>query len=136
MNNFYNYKGTGPNNKGEQEMYGKNSGRTFQSLDGNISGKSVVIEKNSFTSECVPQDIWPYNLADYLKNFIGKTVRVEYVLPNGRFYEKRGELKTAGTNFIGIRPMQSNDLLLLDMNSIKSINISDFQSKKSGVGRL
>ena len=104
------------------------SNRTFQDIDSIISGKSVVLENesNQNNSNASTSDMWPYSLNDYLKFYVGSTVQIEYVLPNGRCYLKKGQLKAAGTNFVGIQLCQSKDLFLLDSNAIKSINIHDY----------
>ena len=103
--------------------------RTFQDVDSFISGKSVVLE-NEITQDninaSVP-DMWPYSLNDYLKLYVGKIVQIEYVLPNGKCCVKRGELKVAGTNFIGIQLCQFGDLFLVDLNTIISIKIINYK---------
>ncbi len=119
------YKRNLPEIPAGYESNGLYGNRTFQDLNGVISGKSVVIDKES---RSIDSDMWPYNLSEYLKGFIGKSVRVEYVLPNNRCYEKRGVLKVAGTDFIGIQPFQTNSLFLLELSSIKSINIINYQN--------
>lgn len=113
----------------EKRITKSNFDRTFQDPDAIISGKSVIVE-NSLVSERnnnISQDMWPYNLTDYLKSFIGKIVQIEYVLSNGRCCEKRGELQVTGTNFIGMQLNQTNDLFLLDLDSIKSINVFNYK---------
>ena len=106
--------------------------RTFQDVDSLLSGKSVVLE-NSSSQENIKAstpDMWPYSLNEYLKFYAGRTVQIEYVLPNGRCCVKRGELKVSGTNFIGIQLCQSNDLFLLDLNTIKSISIFKYKGNE------
>lgn len=98
--------------------------RSFRNINEFISGKSVVIEKESCDSEKREKtDMWPYNLSDYLKRYIGKTVLVRYALPNNRYYESKGELKVVGTNFIGVYSYQTYNLLLVELGSIINISI-------------
>ena len=86
-----------------------------------ISGKSVVLGDSA--SKTAEPDMWPYSLHDYLKSYLGKTVCVSYVLPNGRLYEKRGQLKATGVDFIAIRPLQTNTLCFFMLSAVKSVGI-------------
>lgn len=116
---------------GVVEMSDLYQNRTFQKLDSDISGKSVVFERNyelEGSRGITPQEIWPYSLTDYLQKYIGKIIQIEYVLPNGRYSAKKGEIKVTGTNFIGIQPIQTKDLFLVDLNSIISINIVNYKN--------
>lgn len=94
--------------------------RSFAPLDGELSGKSVVVSEEVTQSE---PDMWPCMLSDYLKNFRGKSVMLEYILPNGGYAKKRGVIKAAGTNFIGLQTQGGSELLLVDLGSVKCINI-------------
>lgn len=100
-------------------------GRSFASPGGEISGKSVVLG-----GETAPvgdnEVMWPCSLSDFLKDYQGRTVLLEYALPNGSLVRRRGVIKVAGTNFVGIRPEGTKDLLLVDLSSVKSIAISDY----------
>ena len=114
------------NELGSSDFY---NNRTFQDIDSLLSGKSVVLEKdvNRDDVKASTPDMWPYSLNDYLKLYAGRTVQIEYVMPNGRCFVKRGELKVAGTNFVGIQLYQSGDLFLLDLSTIKSISVFNYK---------
>lgn len=110
-------------NKRDKELYSAYGNRSFQSFGEPLSGKSVVIQNDSFklNKSDVPEK-WPYNLSDYLKDYVGKIVILEYVFDN-RSFRRRGRLQVVGTNFIGIQPSQSKSLLLLELSALKSIEI-------------
>lgn len=110
----------------------KQSVRIFQSPDSIVTGKSVVLDRILPPSESCHEeasDLWPYSLTDYLKSHVGKVVQIEYVMPNGRYMQKRGIIRVTGTNFIGIQPIQTRDLFLVELSSIKSVNIMNYQAK-------
>lgn len=97
--------------------------RSFAGIDDDITGKSVVLQEtpsNSFQTV----DMWPRSLSDFLSDRCGRTVTLEYSLPNGTFVRKRGVLRVAGTGFVGIVPMNTPDLLLVDLSSVKAVVIS------------
>ncbi len=109
----------------EQRPYELYGSRSFQNIGGDISGRSVVIQKEQdYPEREMASDMWPYSMSDYLKGFIGRMVLIEYVFNNAGC-RKKGILKVAGINFIGIQTLQNGSLLLLDLSTIKSINILD-----------
>lgn len=101
--------------------------RRFAALNDEISGRSVVItERPSPAPGALAGDgMWPCSLSDFIKDFKGKNIQLEYVLPGGSYAKRRGRIRVAGTNFIGIQPQGTNGLLLVDLSSVKSIAISD-----------
>lgn len=101
--------------------------RRFAALNDEISGRSVVIkERPSPAPAALAGDgMWPCSLSDFIKDFKGKNIQLEYVLPGGSYAKRRGRIRVAGTNFIGIQPQGTNGLLLVDLSSVKSIAISD-----------
>lgn len=110
-------------NIGSTEVSETYRNRSFQSFGEPISGKSVVRQNENFlaTRNDVPQK-WPYNLSDYLKDYIGKIAILEYTFDN-RCYRRRGRLQVVGTNFIGIQTSQNKSLFLLELSALKSIEI-------------
>lgn len=92
--------------------------RGFRTPENAMSGEGAVWERS-----VEKRERWPYSLGDYLKNFVGKPIRVGCVLPNGRYFEKAGELATVGTNFIALRPKGASDLVLLDLAAVKGVTI-------------
>ena len=103
--------------------------RSFRDLGNGISGRSVVIEQERSSQDRNAADnMWPYSLTDYLKGYIGNTVMVEYVLPSCGCSKKRGKLEVVGTNFIGIQTYQYGSLSLLEIGTVKSIQILDCEN--------
>ena len=92
--------------------------RGFRTPEEAMSGKGAVCARASGTREN-----WPYTLGDYLKAYIGHRVLAGCVLPNGRYFEKTGVLTTVGTNFIGLRPGNAGGLVLIDLASVKGVEI-------------
>ncbi len=102
------------------ELYGN---RSFQDINSGISGRSVVIQKKSgYPERDVAAEMWPYSLSDYLKNYIGRMVLIEYIF-NSRCNRRRGKLQVVGTDFVAIQTFQNNSIFLLELGSIKSIEI-------------
>lgn len=91
---------------------------------GEIDGKSVIPFKDSFPPSAAADGMWPRGLSDFLRDYQGRSVLLEYALPNGAFMKKRGVMRAAGTNFLGIQPQGTDDLLLVDLSSVRSVSIS------------
>lgn len=97
--------------------------RSFQDMGTGISGRSVVIEPERGSAERNEADrMWPYSLTDYLKNYIDSMVLAEYT-SNSRCSKIRGRLKVVGIDFIGIQTCRNNSLTLLEISSIRNIEI-------------
>ena len=68
----------------------------------------------------------PYYTAGFLKNFIGRNVRVEFLIgTTGPLVDRVGELVEVGASYIVLRPYMTDDLLMADLYSIKFVNIYD-----------
>ncbi len=66
----------------------------------------------------------PYYTAGFLKNFIGKNVRVEFVLGTaGATTDRVGTLLEVGASYIVIQPLLTDDLLMCDLYSIRFVTI-------------
>lgn len=66
----------------------------------------------------------PYYTAGYLKQFINRDVRVEFMIgTGGPLIDRVGTLIEVGASYIVLRPFRSNDLLMCDLYSIKFVNI-------------
>jgi len=57
----------------------------------------------------------------YLRTQIGKMVRVEFLIGTGTLIDRTGTLLSVGANFITIRQVQTDDIIVCDFFSIKFI---------------
>lgn len=107
--------------------------RAFQSMNSEIDGRSVVLDLIPTVAderESFQRDVWPCSLNDYLQKYIGKIAQIEYLTPNGRAAAQKGRITVVGSNFVGIQPLQTGNLFLVDLNSIRSINIINFNKSQ------
>lgn len=66
----------------------------------------------------------PYYTAGFLRNFIGKNVRVEFLLgTTGTLSDRIGTLLEVGASYIVIQPYLTDDLLMADLYSIRFVTI-------------
>jgi len=111
--------------------------RYFQSPDFVVTGKSVVIEKSlsNDTLDLIHSNPWPYSLSDYLPNYIGKPIQVEYIQPNGKSSKKHGKLIVTGSNFIGIEPAGTENLFIVELSLVKCVNVMKYKKQSAGDGK-
>lgn len=57
----------------------------------------------------------------FLRTQIGKIVRVEFLIGTGTLIDRTGTLLSVGANYITIRQVQTDDIILCDFFSIKFI---------------
>jgi len=68
----------------------------------------------------------PYYTAGFLKQFIGRNMRVEFLIgTNGPLVDRIGTLQDVGASYIVLEPYLSDDLLMADLYSIKFVTIYD-----------
>ena len=91
--------------------------RGFRTPEEAMSGRGAVYERER------AQESWPYSLGDYLKGYVGRRIRIGCVLPNGRYFEKTGELATVGTNFLALRSARTGGLVLVDLAAVRGVEI-------------
>ncbi len=66
----------------------------------------------------------PYYTAGFLRNFIGKTMRVEFIIgTSGTLVDRTGELVEVGASYIVLKPAFTDDLLMCDLYAIKFVTI-------------
>ncbi len=63
-----------------------------------------------------------FSLCDFLKDHIGKTVRVDFAIGNMR-ETKVGVLFKVGKEYIVLKPQGNNKTVICDINSIKFITV-------------
>lgn len=109
--------------------------RTFQAPGGEIDGRSVVFETRPMLpndGDGFSRDAWPCCLNDFLQKYIGKMAQLEYLMSNGRTAVQKGKIAVVGSNFVGIQPMQTGNLFLVELSSVKSINVINFNKGQRG----
>lgn len=68
----------------------------------------------------------PYYTAGFLKKFIGRDMRVEFLIgTNGALVDRTGKLLDVGASYIVLQPYLSDDYLMADLYSIKFVTIFD-----------
>lgn len=91
-----------------------------------------VVEQSSFISnDMIKQPILgtpkesdnSQYLQEYLKSMIARFVKIDFLLGNDVIISKEGILKEVGTDYIVLEMIQSNDLLVCDIYSIKFVQI-------------
>ncbi|MHB8064800.1 MAG: hypothetical protein ACYDG2_19585 [Ruminiclostridium sp.] len=59
----------------------------------------------------------------YLRTQIGKIVRIEFLIGTGTLIDRTGTLLSVGANYLTIRQVQTNDIVVCDFFSIKFITL-------------
>ena len=66
----------------------------------------------------------PSYLQEYLKTMIGRFMRVDFLIGNDTTVSKEGILKEVGTDYIVLEMLQTNDILVCDLYSVKFVEIT------------
>jgi len=96
----------------------------FKSLD-DINEQSYNLTENNKSpvwGASQNQDNSNY-LQDYLKSVIGRLLKVDFLIGNETIISKEGILKEVGTDYIVLEMIQSYDLTVCDLYSIKFVDI-------------
>ncbi|HOJ09321.1 MAG TPA: hypothetical protein PK733_01845 [Clostridiales bacterium] len=66
----------------------------------------------------------PYYLAGFLRNYVGRMVRVEFLMgTTAPLVDRIGNLMEVGASYIVLRPVGTDDLIVADLYSIKFVTI-------------
>lgn len=66
----------------------------------------------------------PYYAAGFLRNYIGREMRVEFLIgASGALMDRMGTLIEVGASYIVLKPTQTDDLLMCDLYSVKFVTI-------------
>lgn len=66
----------------------------------------------------------PYYTAGFLRNFLGRNMRVEFLIgTSGALVDRMGVLVEVGASYIVLRPLLTDNLLMCDLYSIKFVTI-------------
>lgn len=89
----------------------------------------VAQQANAFANQ-VPQTLQSaYYTAGYLRRFIGRTVRVEFLIgTNGPLVDRIGTLLEVGASYIVLRLYMTNDIIICDLYSIKFVTVYGYGS--------
>lgn len=92
----------------------------FKSLDSKEFTSQNTNQYN--TSEQILVD-YDNNLQNYLKNKLNRFAKVDFLIGNDSLISKDGILKEIGNDYIVLEMIDSNDLLVCDIYSIKFVQI-------------
>ena len=87
--------------------------------------RSVQIDSNS--PELLTNNIYT---PAFLREKIGKLMRVEFLIGTNTLTDRIGILEDVGASYILLRSLQSNEITYADIYSIKFITISDYPSNR------
>ncbi len=85
----------------------------------------VPIAPSASLPDATPSTVQsPYYTAGFLRNFIGRSMRVEFLIgTSGALVDRIGELVEVGASYIVLHPLVGNDLIMCDLYSIKFVTI-------------
>ena len=66
----------------------------------------------------------------FLRQQIGKLVRVEFLIGTNNLVDRIGILEDVGVSYILLRSLESNTLVYCDLYSIKFVTISEFANRR------
>ena len=92
----------------------------------NNSRQSVQLNNDTTTPSNMPENLTNsiYTPA-FLRNYIGKLVKVEFLIGTNNMQDRIGILLDVGASYIVLRSVQDNNLLYCDIFSIKFVTISN-----------
>lgn len=65
----------------------------------------------------------PLYTAGFLRTQIGRRMRVEFLIGSGALVDRTGTLVGVGSSYILLQPIESDDIMLCDLYSIKFVTI-------------
>jgi len=86
---------------------------------------SAPLMPGTVSSSQAPQTVQsPFYLAGYLRRNIGQRMRVEFLIgTSGPMVDRIGTLVDVGASYIVLEPVDSDDLIVADLYSIKFVTI-------------
>ena len=85
------------------------------------------IQINSNSPEILTNNIYT---PAFLRENIGKLMRVEFLIGTNTLTDRIGILEDVGASYILLRSLQSNEITYADIYSIKFITISDYPTNQ------
>jgi len=125
-----------------------NNGNTNQNAKQNTNQKSIsptpavmqqpnkakpqvhADNQNSEIPATVPIINNPLYNQGWLQKQIGKYIKVSFLLGTGTFQDRTGILQEVGISFIILKDVNTNDLTMCDIYSIKFVTVYDDQTNK------
>jgi len=101
------------------------NGVTGPSVPGTLAPVPVPVATPGTLAQQTPTTVEsPYYTAGFLRNFIGQSMRVEFLIgTSGALVDRTGELVEVGASYIVLKPVLSDDLVMCDLYSIKFVTI-------------
>jgi len=90
---------------------------------GNVSYTQAITVPDFEQEPGAPVQTDPSYLQGYLKEFVGKFVKIEFLIGTNMFVDKEGTLKNVGISYVTLQPPETDDLLIADLYSIKFITV-------------
>lgn len=96
---------------------------TQQSMqDSRMTQPQVITSERAATTPTTLEST--YYIAGLLRSFIGEKMRVQFLVgTNGPLLDITGTLVEVGANYIVLQPIDSDDLIICDLYSIKFVNV-------------
>ena len=91
--------------------------------------RRVQIDENS--PEIITNDMYT---PAFLREQIGKLVRVEFLIGTNNLTDRIGILEDVGVSYILLRSVESNNLLYCDIYSIKFVTIAENPFRRANLG--
>lgn len=87
---------------------------------------SVELNNNTTTPSNMPETLTNSIFTPaFLRNYIGKLVKVEFLIGTSNMQDRIGILLEVGASYIVLRSVQDSNLLYCDIFSIKFVTISN-----------
>ena len=93
----------------------------------NTQKENRNVQINSTSPEILTNNIYT---PAFLRENIGKLMRVEFLIGTNTLTDRIGILEDVGASYILLRSLQSNEVTYADIYSIKFITISDYPSNR------
>ncbi|MGI5849751.1 MAG: hypothetical protein ACOX8Q_06780 [Christensenellales bacterium] len=126
----YNYPNSTGNVRNRLPQLAGQTQMPMQALPRNMQTRPMAQSPLSGTVPIVPTSNEPttvqnpYYTAGFLKNFLGRNMRVEFLVgTSGALVDRIGVLMEVGASYIVLQPIQTDDLLMCDLYSIKFVTI-------------
>lgn len=102
-----------------------------------LDERNNIINKANISSQTRQAGDAVSNTSSFLKEQLGKIMRIEFLIGQNILQERIGVLEEVGTNFVLLRALESDTLIYCDIHSIKFINIptSNF-SNQMNMGQM